>query len=138
MKQGELGRPCRINPFHSFVPGCDTRQLSQKKIEVFEWNFHGKQFNCYFFGRVCVPTSQLEKHVLTHAGEKITIVKNVEKLLHQSLMVHIMSTSVMAMTGSRRRYCMSKLRKSFYNKSSTSQTHKVNSCANVFKQAIPL
>ena len=39
--------------------------LSQKKLAM-----HGKQHTCSYCGRVSASLSHLEKHVLTHTGEK--------------------------------------------------------------------
>jgi len=65
-----LAGHAEINPFHCLVQECDARFPSQKKLAIHERKLHGKQHTCSYCGRVCVSSSQLEKHVLTHTGEK--------------------------------------------------------------------
>jgi len=65
-----LAGHAEINPFHCLVQDCQARFPSQKKLAIHERRLHGKQHCCSYCGRVCVSASQLEKHVLTHTGEK--------------------------------------------------------------------
>jgi len=65
-----LAGHAEINPFHCLVQECDARFPSQKKLTIHERKLHGKQHACTYCGRVCVSSSQLHKHILTHTGEK--------------------------------------------------------------------
>ena len=98
-----LAGHAEINPFHCLVPGCDARFPSQKKLAVHERKLYGKQHSCTYCRRVCVSASQLENISLFIQARNLTSVKNVEKLLHKSLMSHIISTQSMVMVGSKRR-----------------------------------
>ena len=65
-----LFEPVAVKPFP--CSHCDMRFSALKKLAMHERRDHGTQHSCPHPGclRICISASQLEKHLLTHSGEK--------------------------------------------------------------------
>ena len=59
-----------INPYFCKAPDCGMRFQTEKKLSAHERKSHGAEHSCSFCGKVCISASQLQKHILSHTGEK--------------------------------------------------------------------
>ena len=98
-----LAGHAEINPFHCLVPGCDARFPFRKSLPSMNGNYMESNIVVLIVGEFVCSASQLENISLFIQARNLTSVKNVEKLLHKSLMSHIISTQSMMMVGSKRR-----------------------------------
>ena len=67
-----LTKHVEINPYKCSVADCAEMFPTQKKLSTHERRVHriGKQYKCNYCDRVCNSASLLEKHILTHTGER--------------------------------------------------------------------